>query len=89
MTLRRMHWTLYFLTWVAGLTGAGALVGAISFPLLGLVFDWKFTSVQLAINGARNLGFLLFVWAVPIAAIACVIRAHRRRTTEPVPSSRS
>jgi hypothetical protein len=80
--LQKIHWTLYFLVWTAGISAVGALLGLICFPLLGAALGWKFTAGQLAMNGARNLGFLFFVWAVPIAGIACAARGYKRRKSE-------
>ena len=81
--LQRVHWFLYFLLWVAGVSAVGAVVGAVTFPLLGAAFEWKFSASELAMNGARNIGFLFFVWAVPIAAIACVVRRYTRKSAAP------
>jgi hypothetical protein len=78
MTLQRVHWLIYFLLWTAGISAVGALIGAVSFPLLGLAFGWKFTAGELAYNGASNLGRLFFYWGIVIAAIACVMRRYRR-----------
>jgi len=77
--LQRVHWTVYFLVWTAGITLLGAALGAVTFPIAGKLFGWKFTAEQLAQNGARNLGFLFFVWAVPIAGIACAARGYAQR----------
>jgi hypothetical protein len=79
MNTRGLHWSLYFLLWTLGISLAGAVLGGISFPALGWLLDWKFRAAELAANGARTLGFFFFVWALPIAIIACIIRGYKRR----------
>ena len=82
MTLRDSHWSLYFICWVAAISAVGAALGGLSFPLLGLLLGWDFSLSELCLNGMRNLGFLFFVWAVPIAIIACFARWYRRRSPQ-------
>jgi hypothetical protein len=82
MNLRDVHWSLYFLGWTAAITAAGALLGAVVIPLAGLVFATGKTAAQLAVAGARDLGFYFFLWAPGIALVLCVMRAYRRRHPE-------
>jgi hypothetical protein len=77
--LQKLHWSLYFLVWTFGLTLAGALLGAAGFLVGGLALGAKFSPAELAMHGARNVGFVVFVWAMPIAIVTTVIRGYARR----------
>lgn len=88
MKLRDTHWSVYFLAWTFGLTAAGAAVGALLFLLGGLAIGAKFTPVELLSHGAGKVGYITFVWAMPIAIMACVIRGYRRKHPEAAPVAR-
>jgi hypothetical protein len=79
MKLREIHWSLYFLSWVAVMVTAGALLGAVLFPLAGLFFPTGRTPWQLVENGGRIGGFYFAIWAPGTAVVLCVMRAYRRR----------
>jgi hypothetical protein len=79
MILKNLHWSLYFLLVVTVIVAAGAGLGAVTFPLAGLIFDTGLTGTELARNGIKNLGFYFFIWAPGIAGVLCVMRAFRRR----------
>ena len=55
MNLREIHWSLYFLFWVAVIVGTGALLGAVLFPLTGWFFHTGFTPWQLVQHGGMTL----------------------------------
>jgi len=82
MSLRDVHWSLYFLFWLAAIVAAGAVVGAAVFPLVGLCFRSGYTAGQLVANGVRTGSFYCFLWAPGIAVVLCVMRAYRRRHPE-------
>jgi len=82
MNLRNSHWAVYFLCWLLGIVGCGALIGAISFPLLGPLFGSTKSFFEHSCVGARHLGFIALVWAPGIALIACVMRARRNRSPQ-------
>lgn len=67
------------LVWIVGLTVLGAALGAVAFPLWGLAFGLKKTAAELALFGARTLGFYFLMWAPGIALVAGVMRAYERR----------
>ena len=79
MNLREIHWSLYFLFWVAVIVGTGALLGAVLFPLTGWFFHTGYTPWQLVLNGGRTGGFYFLLWAPGTAVVLCVMRAYRRR----------
>lgn len=77
---RVTRWLLLWLVWTCGIVLAGALLGAVLFPLLGRLGGSSKDLGALALLGVRNLGFYAFVWA-PGAAIVLVVmdEAKRRR----------
>jgi hypothetical protein len=79
MSPGRIHWSLYFLFWVAVIVVTGAVLGAVSFPLAGWVLRLKQPAGQLARQGASTLGFFFLIWAPGTAVVLCVMRAYRRR----------
>ncbi|MFT3781920.1 MAG: hypothetical protein QM790_07880 [Nibricoccus sp.] len=79
MNLRESHWAIYFLVWLSAVVVAGALLGAITFPVAGPLFGSKLSVLEHVAAGARHLGFISFVWAPPIALVACVKRAYEKK----------
>lgn len=79
MNPRPIHWSFYFLAWLLGIVGGGALIGAATFPLFGPLFGSERTPLAHALAGARHLGFIALVWAPGIALVACVARGYRRK----------
>ena len=56
MTLRRLHWSLYFLFWTAVIAAAGALLGAALFLVAGLAFSTGHTPGQLGHKACQATG---------------------------------
>lgn len=69
----------FIAAWTIAITGAGALLGGIIFPLVGLIVDRDTTLAAMALSGARNLGFFAFVWAPGTAIVLAFRHAFRRR----------
>jgi len=69
----------YVAGWTIGITAAGALVGLIVFPIAGVIFSRDTPLPDMALSGARNLGFLAFVWAPGTAIVLAFRHAFRRR----------
>lgn len=69
----------YITGWTVAITAAGALLGAIIFPLVGVIFGRDATPATMALSGARNLGFLAFVWAPGTAIVLAFRHGFRRR----------
>lgn len=82
MNLQRCHWAVYFTFWLFAVVVGGALIGAISFLLLGPAFGSKLSPLQHAVAGARHLGFIALIWAPGIALVLGVIRARRGKTPQ-------
>jgi hypothetical protein len=69
-------------TWAALtflMVAAGALLGAVLFPVIGALAGKASPSGALALAGARNLGFYALVWAPGTAIVLTVILEARRR----------
>lgn len=83
----RLHTGLFYcgyvLLWSCLITAGGALVGAIIFPIVGTLAGMDLTTAEMIVSGARQLGFLTFIWAVGIAIVMAFQRAHRRRRAQP------
>jgi hypothetical protein len=77
--IQRSHWSLYFVVWVAGLVLLGSVLGAILFPLGGLLLNAERSSAALMARGAHFGSFYFLIWAPGVALCAAVMRAYRRR----------
>jgi hypothetical protein len=73
------RWPLYFIKWTVGITATGALLGAIVFPLVGLVFDTGRTTSELAWNGIKILGFFFGIWAPGTALVLTVRKVYEAK----------
>lgn len=80
--MKRLHWSLHALILIAGITALGAVLGAVVFPLWGLVFKLERSAGELAIFGARTLGFYFLIWAPGVALVLGVKRAYEARQAE-------
>lgn len=63
----------------AFITGTGALLGAALWPLIGAWAGGRIPLGDLALTGARTLGFYFFIWAPGTGIVLATIREHRRR----------
>lgn len=81
----------YVLLWSVIITAGGAVVGAVVFPVVGTLAGMDMTGAAMALSGARQIGFLTFIWAVGIAIVMAFQHAYRRRrrTAQPAVSSPS
>ncbi|MGC9452065.1 MAG: hypothetical protein ACP5I4_11530 [Oceanipulchritudo sp.] len=71
-------WFAFWLLLVAGITLAGAILGAVLFPVAGLLLGMDLEVPRMARNGWFDGGFLALIWAPGISFVACLMRAHRR-----------
>jgi hypothetical protein len=74
-----LFYVAYVTAWTAVIVVAGALVGAVSFPLVGAFAGLPRSAAGLALSGARQLAFLAFVWAPGIAIVMAFHHAWRSR----------
>jgi hypothetical protein len=74
----------YVLGWTVAISAGGAVVGAILFPLVGLLIGKDMTVSAMILSGARQIGFLTFIWAFGIAVVMAFQRAYKRRHSHPV-----
>lgn len=69
----------YVLAWTALITTAGALAGAILFPLVGGLGGAEKTMGELAWIGVKSVGMIAFVWAPGTAIVLAFRREYLRR----------
>ncbi|MFH1496538.1 MAG: hypothetical protein ABII82_01815 [Verrucomicrobiota bacterium] len=81
MKNKRLHWAVYAPALIVGITALGAVVGAVVFPLWGLLFGLERGAGELAMTGARTLGFYFLIWAPGIALVLCVKRAYEAQAS--------
>ena len=82
MNLRRLHWALHFLVWTAGTIAVGAALGTVIFPLVGWLAGLEHTPGNLALTGARTLGFYFMIWAPGLALVLTVKNEYERRSQQ-------
>ncbi|HEX9785740.1 MAG TPA: hypothetical protein VGA56_23785 [Opitutaceae bacterium] len=75
----KLRYLYFFLGWTLGITAGGAIIGAISFPLVGSLLGAEGSSWELTLSGARDLAFLAFIWAPGTAIVLCFHRIYRDR----------
>lgn len=80
--LQTSHWTIYFSAWILGLVLVGTILGAILFPLGGVLLHAERSPSALLIRGARFGSFYFLIWAPAIALSASVMRAYRRKNPD-------
>ena len=61
------------------ITATGAILGAALWPLVGAWAGSRTPLGDLALTGARTLGFYCFIWAPGTGIVVATIREHRRR----------
>jgi ABC-type transport system involved in cytochrome c biogenesis permease component len=79
MSATRRHWIWYALGWIAAICTTGIALGVIVFPLVGLLFNLDATPGELALRGARILGFYFGIWAPGVALVVTVKREYEAR----------
>jgi hypothetical protein len=79
MNVRNLHWALHFLVWTLGIIALGAALGSVIFPVVGLIAGIEKPAGDLALTGARTLGFYFMVWAPGIGLVLTVKNEYERR----------
>lgn len=72
------YWAGCFLARMLGIVVAGAVIGAVTFPLGGLFINTGRTAWELVAIGARFLSFIFGIWAPAVAMVLCVMKAWNR-----------
>lgn len=81
MKATRTHWSVYAVSVILVTALIGAVLGAVTFPLVGLVVDTGYSLGKLALNGMRILGFYFGIWAPGLALVLTVKREYEARQT--------
>jgi len=89
MKLRDLHWAPHFVVWSFGIIALGALLGACAFPLVGLLANFEKSAGELAMTGARTLGFYFMIWAPGVAMVLTVKNAYERRQRRTTPAEQN
>ena len=66
-------WLSVWIGITAGITLAGAVLGALLFPVGGVLFGYQVEIQTMAWNGLQDGGFLAFIWAPGISFVICVM----------------
>jgi hypothetical protein len=74
--LRWVGWGVFFT--IEG-TAVGALLGAVTFPLVAWMIEAERSTAEFVLLGARNLGFWFFIWSPGVALVRCVMRWQAER----------
>lgn len=69
------YWAGCFFARVLVIVVAGAVIGAVVFPLGGLFIETGRTAWELVGIGARFLSFIFGIWAPAVALVLCVMKA--------------
>lgn len=67
--------------WVAGvlaICSAGALAGALLFPVAGHLLGMDLRTGEMIRNGAFDGGFLALIWAPGLSFVGCLMWGHGR-----------
>lgn len=72
------YYIWYVIRWTATITAGGALVGAIVFPVIGMIAGTPGGPTDHLLAGIKNLGFLTFVWAPGISIVLAFDHAYKR-----------
>lgn len=77
-----MKWVLRFFLGVFALTLFGALLGAVSFPVVGSLLGIKMTAWEMSQQGIFDLGKWFFIWAPAVSLVFCVMLAQREKAVK-------
>lgn len=84
MKNKRLHWAWHALLVFFGVIACGAVLGAVVFPLWGLVFGLDYSVLELTVKGVRTMGFYFFMWAPGMALVLGVKRAYEAKQAEEI-----
>ena len=72
-----VRWLLRWLLLVLGICSAGALVGAVLYPVAGTLLGMDLPPARMLVNGLKDGGFYALIWAPGLALVICIMRAHK------------
>jgi hypothetical protein len=75
---RALWWVRLWHGWVVLMVLAGAVLGALLFPLGGLVFGVDLSIGRFVLAGLRDGAFYAFIWAPGISLILCFMLGYER-----------
>ena len=69
------YWGFLFLSYIVVITLAGAIIGAIFYPLVGTILGFNHTVLFMIKKGMLDISYLALVWAPGGAIVLCFIKA--------------
>ena len=79
LLLVALVWVVRWLLLTIGICLAGALVGAILFPVAGHLLAMDLGTREMVTNGIFDGGFLALIWAPGISFVVCLMWARGSR----------
>ena len=71
-----IYWASLFVGYMLVIIIAGAIVGALFYPLAGILFGMNYSILFMTQKGIADLAFLALIWAPGSAIVLCFIKAH-------------
>jgi len=62
----------------------GTILGAILYPLVGSLLQFKYLLMAMTEKGMLDLSFFALVWTPGGAIVLCFIKAHRKKLSDVV-----
>ena len=69
---------LYWLVLTVAIIACGAVVGAISFPIGGIIFGYEMEIRAMIHNGILDGGFYAMIWAPGISFVVCIMILRKK-----------
>lgn len=80
--MKAIKWGALFILWIAIITLAGAVIGAVAYPIFGPLFGFEESVLYLACEGAKDIGYLSLIWAPASSLVICLQKWHRQRSKD-------
>ena len=74
-----IRWLVIWILFVTLICGAGALVGGILFPIVGLILGMKLSVVEMIKNGLFDGVFLAGIWAPAVSLVVCLMKSREAK----------
>ncbi|MEX0330499.1 MAG: hypothetical protein AB3N64_03660 [Puniceicoccaceae bacterium] len=69
-------WGLLWFGLVGLICLAGAIAGAILFPVVGFLLGMDLSAGEMLRNGLYDGGFFALIWAPGLSLVICIMRVH-------------